>query len=53
MGTYDNIDGFSEDIYDFASAMLGHKRGGLGYATVGGCAAFGSVCGSTTATAET
>ena len=53
MGTFANIAGFSEDIYAFASAMLGHRRGGLGYATVGGCAAFGSVCGSTTATSAT
>jgi tripartite ATP-independent transporter DctM subunit len=33
--------------------MLGHRRGGLAYATIGGCAAFGAVCGSSTATAAT
>ena len=29
------------------------RRGGLAYATIGGCAAFGAVCGSSTATAAT
>lgn len=53
MGTFVTIAGFSKDIYDAASAMLGHRRGGLGYATIAGCAAFGSVCGSSTATAAT
>ena len=53
MGTFANAAGFSEDIYAMAAAFLGHRRGGLAYATIGGCAAFGSVCGSTTATAAT
>jgi len=53
MGTFANTAGFSEDIYAMASAFLGHRRGGLAYATIGGCAAFGAVCGSTTATAAT
>jgi tripartite ATP-independent transporter DctM subunit len=53
MGAFANAAGFSEDIYEAAAAFLGHRRGGLAYATIGGCAAFGSVCGSTTATAAT
>jgi C4-dicarboxylate transporter DctM subunit len=53
MGTFANAAGFSEDLYNAAAAFLGHKRGGLAYATIGGCAAFGAVCGSTTATAAT
>jgi C4-dicarboxylate transporter DctM subunit len=53
MGTFVTAAGFSKDIYDAAGAMLGHRRGGLGYATILGCAAFGSVCGSSTATAAT
>jgi C4-dicarboxylate transporter, DctM subunit len=53
MGSFASTAGFSSDIYDVASAFLGHRRGGLAYATVGGCAAFGAVCGSSTATAAT
>ena len=36
-----------------AAAFLGHRRGGLAYATIGGSAAFGAICGSCTATAAT
>jgi C4-dicarboxylate transporter DctM subunit len=53
MGTFSNVAGFSVDIYDAAAAFLGRRRGGLAYATIGGCAAFGVVCGSSTATAAT
>ena len=45
--------GFSADIYAAAASFVGHRRGGLAYATIGGCAAFGAVCGSSTATAAT
>jgi tripartite ATP-independent transporter DctM subunit len=53
MGAFANEAGFSEDIYALAAAFFGHRRGGLAYATIIGSAAFGSVCGSTTATAAT
>jgi C4-dicarboxylate transporter DctM subunit len=53
MGTFASAAGFSADIYNAAAALLGQRRGGLAYATVGGCAAFGAVCGSSTATAAT
>ena len=53
MGTFASAAGFSTDIYNAAAALLGHRRGGLAYATIGGCAAFGAVCGSSTATAAT
>jgi tripartite ATP-independent transporter DctM subunit len=53
MGTFASAAGFSKDIYNAAAALLGHRRGGLAYATIGGCAAFGAVCGSSTATAAT
>lgn len=51
MGTFATLAGFSSDIYRAAAALIGHRRGGLAYATIGGCAAFGAVCGSSTATA--
>jgi tripartite ATP-independent transporter DctM subunit len=53
MGTFASAAGFSADIYTAAAALFGHRRGGLAYATIGGCAAFGVVCGSSTATAAT
>jgi C4-dicarboxylate transporter, DctM subunit len=53
MGTFASVAGFSADLYNLASAFLGHRRGGLAYATIGGGAAFGVVCGSSTATAAT
>ncbi len=53
MGSFASAAGFSADIYALAAALLGHRRGGLAFATIGGCAAFGAVCGSSTATAAT
>ena len=53
MGTFATVAGFSADIYNAVAAVLGLRRGGLAYATIGGCAAFGVVCGSSTATAAT
>lgn len=53
MGSFASAAGFSADLYDVAAAFLGHRRGGLSYATIMGSAAFGAVCGSSTATAAT
>lgn len=53
VGTFATAAGFSADIYRFAAAILGHRPGGLGYTTVLGSAAFGSICGSSPATAAT
>ncbi|MEM9552599.1 MAG: TRAP transporter large permease, partial [Pseudomonadota bacterium] len=36
-----------------AYVYLGHRRGGLIFATVGACAGFGAICGSSVATAAT
>ena len=43
----------SRDLFDAAARLLGHRRGGLALASVGGCAAFGAVNGSSLATAAT
>ena len=43
----------SRDFFDAAASMIGHRRGGLALASVGGCAAFGAVNGSSLATAAT
>ena len=53
MGAFVNVSGFSKDLYNAAVALLGHRRGGLAYATIGGSAAFGAICGSSPATVAT
>jgi len=53
MGSFAGAAGLSEDLYRLAYALVGHRRGGLAMATVGGCAGFGAVCGSSVATAAT
>lgn len=53
MGSLANSAGLGTDVYRLAQAFLGHRRGGLAMATIGGCAGFGSVCGSSIATAAT
>ncbi|MFP4476914.1 MAG: TRAP transporter large permease [Desulfatibacillaceae bacterium] len=45
--------GISRRLYDSAYVLFGHRRGGLAMATVGACAAFSAVSGSTNATAAT
>ncbi len=41
----------SADLYVAARALVGHIRGGLALATLGACAAFGAIAGSSVATA--
>jgi C4-dicarboxylate transporter DctM subunit len=53
MGGFASAAGLSEDLYRMAYAILGHRRGGLAMATIGGCAGFGAVCGSSIATTAT
>jgi tripartite ATP-independent transporter DctM subunit len=43
----------SRDLFDAAAKFVGHRRGGLAYAAVGGCAGFGAINGSSLATAAT
>ena len=45
--------GISHKLYDTGNAWLGHYKGGLAVATIGACAAFSAICGSTNATAAT
>ena len=53
MGSLASAGGLSNDLYRLANAFLGHYRGGLAMATIGGCAGFGTVCGSSVATTAT
>jgi C4-dicarboxylate transporter DctM subunit len=43
----------SRDFFDAAASLVGHRRGGLALAAVGACAGFGSISGSSLATAAT
>ncbi len=43
----------SRDLFDAANALFSGVRGALANATIGACAAFGAICGSSIATAAT
>lgn len=45
--------GLSRALFESANTFLGHRRGGVAMAAVGGCAGFGAICGSSLATAAT
>ena len=53
MGNFVTRAGMSRELYRAAYSLVGHFRGGLAMATVMACAGFGSVCGSSIATAAT
>ncbi|HWK95189.1 MAG TPA: TRAP transporter large permease [Pseudolabrys sp.] len=53
MGAFAARAGLSASLYQALHALIGHWRGGLASATVGACALFGAVCGSSLATAAT
>ncbi|WCT72417.1 TRAP transporter large permease [Sphingomonas naphthae] len=45
--------GASRDFFAAAARFLGHRRGGLALASIGGCAGFGAISGSSLATVAT
>jgi len=51
MGSIAFASGMSRRLYDAAYAIFGQMRGGLAIASIGACAGFAAVCGSTAATA--
>ena len=53
MGIFTARSGLSTDLYSFVNALVGHFRGGLAIASIGACAGFGAVCGSSLATVAT
>jgi C4-dicarboxylate transporter, DctM subunit len=53
MGSLAVVAGMSGDIYELAHTLLAHRRGGLALATIGGCAGFGALTGSSLATVAT
>jgi tripartite ATP-independent transporter DctM subunit len=53
MGSFAVVAGMSSDVYELAHKALAHHRGGLALATIGGCAGFGALTGSSLATVAT
>jgi tripartite ATP-independent transporter DctM subunit len=53
MGQLSFQSGISRRLFEAAYVMLGNRRGGLAMATIGTCAGFSAISGSTNATAAT
>jgi tripartite ATP-independent transporter DctM subunit len=53
MGQFASMSGVSRSLFDAAASWLGHRKGGIAMASIGACTAFGSICGSSLATAAT
>ncbi|MBU6187790.1 MAG: TRAP transporter large permease [Betaproteobacteria bacterium] len=53
MGNFVSRAGLSQELFRAAYAFIGHWRGGLAMSTIVACAGFGSICGSSIATAAT
>src|SRR5918999_5483937 len=53
MGAVASRAGMSRELFDAANAIFSGWRGSLTNATIGACAAFGAICGSSIATAAT
>jgi tripartite ATP-independent transporter DctM subunit len=53
MGQFATQSGMSKALFKAAESWLGHKKGGGAMASVGACAGFGAICGSSLATAAT
>ena len=53
MGNFVSRAGMSQELFRAAYTLIGHWRGGLAMSTVVACAGFGSICGSSIATAAT
>ena len=53
MGHFATLGGMSQSLFKAAESWLGHRKGGVAMASVGACAGFGAICGSSLATAAT
>jgi tripartite ATP-independent transporter DctM subunit len=53
MGQFASAAGFSRILFHAASKLVGHRNGGVAMAAIIACAVFGSICGSSVATAAT
>ena len=53
MGSFATTSGMSRELFRAAHTFVGHRRGGLGIATIVACAGFAAISGSSVATAAT
>jgi tripartite ATP-independent transporter DctM subunit len=53
MGAFVTTSGMSQELFRAANTFVGHRRGGLGIATIVACAGFAAISGSSVATAAT
>lgn len=53
MGQFATRGGMSKALFHAAETWMGHRKGGVAMASVGACAGFGAICGSSLATAAT
>jgi C4-dicarboxylate transporter DctM subunit len=53
MGAFVTASGMSRELFRAANTLVGHRRGGLGVATIVACAGFAAISGSSVATAAT
>jgi C4-dicarboxylate transporter, DctM subunit len=53
MGAFVTNSGMSRELFRAANTFLGHRRGGLGIATIAACSGFAAISGSSVATAAT
>jgi tripartite ATP-independent transporter DctM subunit len=53
MGQFATHGGLSAALFRFVAAFMGHLKGGMAMASIGACAGFGAICGSSLATAAT
>jgi tripartite ATP-independent transporter DctM subunit len=53
MGAFVSTSGVSRELFGAANAFVGHRKGGLGVATIAACAGFAAISGSSIATAAT
>jgi tripartite ATP-independent transporter DctM subunit len=53
MGAFVTTSGMSRELFRAAHTLVGHLRGGLGFATIVACTGFAAISGSSVATAAT
>jgi C4-dicarboxylate transporter DctM subunit len=53
MGAFVSASGISRELFRGANTFVGHRKGGLGVATIAACAGFAAISGSSVATAAT
>lgn len=53
MGVLATNSGMSKELFRAGQAWFGHMKGGMALSTIGACAGFAAICGSSVATAAT